>query len=313
MTVTAEMVKDLRERTGAGMMDCKRALTETDGDVERAIELLRERGLATAAKKAGRTASEGLVAAYVAADSRVGAVVEVNCETDFVARNEEFRDFTTEVAETIAQGNLPEASGSGEAVAGLAMKRAGETVRERLTALIAKIGENMAVRRYARFAVDGPGRVDSYIHLGGRIGVLIEAGASSDPVAASEAFRQTLRDLAMQVAAAKPEYVRRSEVPAAVVERELAIYRSQAANEGKPAQIQDRIAQGKLEKFYKEVCLLEQPFIRDPDRTVEAMVKEREKEAGGTIEVRRFVRFERGEGLARPEEGCCSEPGASQN
>jgi elongation factor Ts len=225
----------------------------------------------------------------------------VNCETDFVARNDEFQAFTAEAAEAVACGNPPEASGGGEEVLQLTLKE-GLTVGERLTNLIAKIGENMALRRYARFAVPGAGRVEAYIHLGGRIGVLVEAAASSEAVAGTEAFRLALKDVAMQIAAAKPEYVRRGDIPASVTEGELAIYRTQAANEGKPAQIQDRIAQGKLEKFFKDVCLLEQPFIKDPDKSVEAVLKEREKEAGGTIDVRRFARFERGEGLAKKEE-----------
>ncbi|HHW14350.1 MAG TPA: elongation factor Ts [Firmicutes bacterium] len=298
------MVKELRERTGAGMMDCKKALTEAGGDAERAIQLLRERGLASAAKKAGRVASEGLVASHVTADGLVGALVEVNCETDFVARNEQFQAFVADLAETVAAAAPAEALGEGEALLGLELKGSGETIGGRLTALIAKIGENMAFRRYARFTVAGSGRVESYIHLGGRIGVLVEATAPSPEVAAGEAFRQAVRDVAMQVAAAKPEQVSRAEVPAETIERELAIYRAQAANEGKPPQIQEKIAQGRLEKYFKEVCLLEQPFIRDPDRTVEDVLKERAKEAGGEISIRRFVRFERGEGLAkRGEDG----------
>ncbi|MGE5552313.1 MAG: translation elongation factor Ts [Betaproteobacteria bacterium] len=301
MTVTAEMVKELRERTGAGMMDCKRALTEAGGDAERAIELLRQRGLASAAKRAGRLASEGLVVAHLTPDARVGSLVEINCETDFVARNEEFQAFATEVAAAVVASNPAEPVGGGEALLPLPLGKTGQTIGERLTGLIAKIGEHMTVRRYARFALSGPGRIESYIHLGGRIGVLVEGAASSDEVAARDAFRVSLRDVAMQVAAARPEYVSRAEVPAEVRERELAIYRAQAANEGKPPQIQERIAQGKLEKFFKDTCLLEQPFIRDPEKTVQAVLKERAKEAGGEIIVRRFVRFERGEGLSKPE------------
>lgn len=305
MAITADMVKKLRERTGAGMMDCKRALTETEGDAERAIGLLRERGLASAARKAGRVASEGLVVAHVVGDGRVGALVEVNCETDFVARNEEFQGFVQDLAATLAKRALNAAVGEGDELLPLSLAGSGETVGERLTALIAKIGENMTVRRYARFALSGPGRVESYIHLGGRIGVLVEAEAGTAEAAASEAFREAVKDLTMQVAAAKPEFVGRDEVSAEVRERELTIYRAQAANEGKPAPIQDRIAQGKLEKYFKDSCLLEQPFIKDPDRPVQAMLKEKGKAAGGTITVRRFVRFERGEGLARKDECEC--------
>lgn len=301
MAVTAEMVKELRERTGAGMMDCKRALAETDGDAEKAIEILRERGLATAAKKAGRIASEGLVVAYVAPDAKVGSLVEVNCETDFVARNEEFQEFTNQLAAAVATTELANPIGEGDALLDLKLA-GGATAGEGLTALIAKIGENMAVRRYARFAVENAGRVEAYVHGGGRIGVLVEAASNSDAVAASEAFQGAVRDVAMQVAAARPEYVRREDVAADVVEREMTIYRAQAANEGKPAQILDKIAQGKLEKYYKETCLTEQLFIKDTDRSVDAMLKERAKEAGGEISLVRFARFERGEGLAKRDE-----------
>lgn len=301
MAITAEMVKELRERTGAGMMDCKRALSECGGDAEKAIEYLREKGLASAAKKAGRVASEGLVVAYVAPGEKCGAIVEVNCETDFVAKNEAFQQFTQDVARHVVEGNkLPE--GEGEAILDQPFHgHAGRTVREALTELIAKIGENMAVRRFARFEVAGPGRVEAYIHLGGRIGVLVEASVANTAAAEHDAVHTLLKDIAMQVAAAKPEYVAREDVPAPVVEHEMTIYKAQAANEGKPAQIQEKIAQGRLEKFYKEICLVEQLFIKDTDKTVGAVVKEAEKVAGGAVSVKHFVRFERGEGLAKRE------------
>jgi elongation factor Ts len=299
------MVRELRERTGAGMMDCKRALSETGGDPERAIGFLRERGLASAAKRAGQVAAEGLVVAYVAADGRRGALAEVNCETDFVARTEEFQRFAAGVAQAAATGSLPDGVGEGEKLLALAFPGTARTVGDLLSDLGAKIGERLAVRRYARFTVSGPERVERYLHLGGRIGVLMAGAAPSDAVAGSELFQNALHELTMQVAAAKPEYVSRAEVPAEVKERELAIYRTQASNEGKPAQIQERIAQGKLEKFFKDACLLEQPFIRDPERSVEAVLKERAQEAGGEIVVRRFVRFERGEGLAKADACAC--------
>lgn len=299
MAITAEQVRELRDLTGAGMMDCKRALEETGGDSGKAVALLRERGLAAAAKKAGRVASEGLVAAEVGVDRRYGALVEVNCETDFVAKNEDFLSFVRELAALAARDEaLPDtALGEGEALKGRPL-RGGQTVGDALTALVAKIGENMSIRRYARFTA-GQGMVDSYIHMGGKIGVLIELGCPSAEAVKQPAFLGLARDLAMQVAAAKPEYVERAQVPAGVVEQEKEIYKAQAMNEGKPAQVAEKIVLGRMEKFYKEVCLLEQPFIKDTNLSCAQVIKSVSTELGTEIAVRRFARFERGEGLAK--------------
>lgn len=302
LAVTAEQVRDLRDRTGAGMMDCKRALEEAGGDLEKAISILREKGLSTAAKKVGRIASEGLVAASVGPDKRRGTMVEVNCETDFVAKNEDFLAFVRDLAREIGEaGTLAEtAMAEGETIKDLKLG-AGGTVGERLTALVAKIGENMTVRRYARFSADDTGLVESYIHLGGKIGVLIQLACAKPGSASDPAVLGLAKDLAMQVAAARPEYIRREDVPAAVLDGERAIFKAQALNEGKPEHVAEKIVLGRVEKFYKDVCLMEQAYIKDPNQTVAQLVKAVAAGLGETISVVRFARFERGEGLAKKE------------
>lgn len=293
--IAAAIVKELRERTGAGMMDCKRALSETAGDLDKAIEFLREKGLAAAAKKAGRIAAEGLVASYLTADKKIGSLVEVNCETDFVAKNPDFQQLATEVAQVVAEQDPADL----EALAQLVLA-SGQTVAATLTGLVAKIGENMAVRRFARFAADANGSLDSYIHMGGKIGVLIELSAS-DPALLSKGEFQTLtKDLAMQVAAAKPEYVVREQVPAEVLAQEQAIYKAQAMNEGKPEAIAEKVTLGRIQKFYKEVCLTEQLFIKDNEQTIAKLLQDLGTKLGGaSITVKRFARFEKGEGIEK--------------
>ena len=285
--ITAELVKDLREKTGAGMMDCKKVLTETDGDMERAIELLRERGIAKAAKKSDRIAAEGLVAAYVTADKKVGAVVEVNAETDFVAKNADFRAFVADVVEQIATKNPADVE---ELLAQESIKVAGKTVKEVLTDKIATIGENMSIRRFVRY--ESQGLVESYIHGDGKIGVLVDLSKGDSELA---------KDICMQVAAARPEYLNREAVPAEKVQKEMEILKAQAINEGKPAQIAEKMVQGRIGKFYGEICLLEQPFVKDPDMKVEQLV------ASKGAEVVRFARFEKGEGLEKREENFAEE------
>ena len=285
--ITAELVKDLREKTGAGMMDCKKVLTETDGDMERAIELLRERGIAKAAKKSDRIAAEGLVAAYVTAEKKVGAVVEVNAETDFVAKNADFRAFVADVVEQIATKNPADVE---ELLAQESIKVEGKTVKEVLTDKIATIGENMSIRRFARY--ESQGLVESYIHGDGKIGVLVDLAKGDSELA---------KDICMQVAAARPEYLNREAVPAEKVQKEMEILKAQAINEGKPAQIAEKMVQGRIGKFYGEICLLEQPFVKDPDMKVEQLV------ASKGAEVVRFARFEKGEGLEKREENFAEE------
>ena len=286
--ITANQVKDLRERTGAGMMDCKKVLTETNGDEEKAIELLRERGLSKAAKKSGRIAAEGLAAAYVSEDGKVGAVVEVNAETDFVAKNEEFRSFVADVAKQVAEKNPSTVE---ELLAQESIAEAGKTVNEVLTNKIATIGENMSIRRFERFESTN-GTVAKYIHGDGKIAVLVEMENPSEELA---------KDICMQIAAAKPEYLNREAVPQERVEKEMEILKAQAMNEGKPAEIAEKMVQGRIGKFYGEICLIEQAFVKNPDEKVGKMV-----EAKGA-KIVRFARLEKGEGLEKKEENFAEE------
>ncbi len=285
--ITAELVKDLREKTGAGMMDCKKVLTETNGDMEKAIELLRERGIAKAAKKSDRIAAEGLVYAYVTSDKKVGTLVEVNSETDFVAKNEDFRTFVADVAEQIATKNPADVA---ELLSQESIKVAGKTVQEVLTDKIATIGENMSVRRFVRF--ESNGLIESYIHGDGKIGVLVDLAKGESDLA---------KDVCMQVAAARPEYLNREKVPEEKVQKEMEILKAQAMNEGKPAEIAEKMVKGRIGKFYGEICLLEQPFVKNPDIKVEDLVKSK------NAEIVKFARFEKGEGLEKREENFAEE------
>jgi elongation factor Ts len=277
MVISAADVKVLRERTGAGMMDCKKALEETNGDMEAAIDLLRARGAAKAAKRAEREASEGVVALHV--EAGVGALVELNCETDFVARTDAFRDLAQQLAEHAAKHST---GVDGEAGGDLLLEQSfmggAGTVGELVTGVSAKTGEKMGIRRFARFQTDG-GTVGGYIHMTGKIGVLVELGTAGG--------MDLVRDVAMHVAAARPLAVSAADIPAGVVERERAVYLEQVRQEGKPENIQDKIVEGKLKRFFKEQALLEQAFVKDPDRTVGQLV--------GANGVRRFARFELGD------------------
>ncbi len=286
--ITANQVKELRERTGAGMMDCKKVLTETDGDEEKAIELLRERGLSKAAKKSGRIASEGLAAAYISEDGKIGVAVEVNAETDFVAKNEEFKSFVADVAKQIAINNPATVE---DLLAEESISEAGKTVQEVLTNKIATIGENMSIRRFVRFESEN-GKVTKYIHGEGKIAVLVDMENASEEVA---------KDVCMQVAAAKPEYLDRESVPAERTEKEMEILKAQAMNEGKPAEIAEKMVQGRIGKFYGEICLVEQPFVKNPDVKVGKMVEEK------GAKIVRFARIEKGEGLEKKEENFAEE------
>ena len=284
--VTASQVKDLREKTGAGMMDCKKVLTETDGDMEKAAELLRERGIAKAAKKSGRIAAEGLVATFVSADKKVGSVVEVNAETDFVAKNEEFVNFVNDVAEIVATA----APADVEALLATTYKDAGKTVQEVLTEKIATIGENMSIRRFDRF--ESEGLVESYIHGAGKIAVLVDFAKGESELA---------KDVCMQIAAAKPEYFNRESVPQDRVAKEMEILKAQAMNEGKPAEIAEKMVQGRIGKFYSEICLLDQEFVKDPSVKVGDLIKNKGSE------MTRYARFEKGEGIEKKEENFAEE------
>ena len=284
--ITAELVKQLREKTGSGMMDCKKVLTETDGDMEKAAELLRERGIAKAAKKSGRIAAEGLVATYVTADKKVGSVVEVNAETDFVAKNDEFVNFVNDVAEIVADKNPADV----EALLETTYKETGKTVKEVLTEKIATIGENMTIRRFERF--ESEGLVESYIHGAGKIAVLVDFAKGEKELA---------KDVCMQIAAARPEYLNRESVPQERVAKEMEILKAQAMNEGKPAEIAEKMVQGRIGKFYGEICLLDQEFVKDPSMKVGDLIKSK------GAEIVRFARFEKGEGIEKKEENFAEE------
>ncbi|GAA0857457.1 translation elongation factor Ts [Clostridium baratii] len=294
--ITAKSVKELREKTGAGMMDCKKALTETNGDIEKAIEVLREKGLAAAAKKAGRIAAEGIVKTYVSEDKKTASIVEVNCETDFVAANEEFVSFAEKVAELVANTSV-------ETVEELLNEKMGDaTVQETLTALVAKLGENMTVRRFERLSLEN-GAIESYIHGGGRIGVLVEVSTEGNVDVASE----VAKEVCMQVAAANPLFLNRDSVDQEALEKEKEIYRVQALNEGKPEKIVEKMVMGRIQKYFKEVCLVDQVWVKDGDKTITKLVEEKSKEAGAPMTITKFVRFERGEGIEKKEENFAEE------
>ena len=284
--VTAALVKELREKTGAGMMDCKKVLTETDGDLEKAIELLRERGIAKAAKKSGRIAAEGVVEAYVSEDGKVGAVVEVNSETDFVAKNEEFKQFVMDVAKQIVKNNPKSVE---DLLAEPSISVEGKTVNEVLIDKIAKIGENMTVRRFARFETTN-GLIEKYIHGDGKIAVLVNMENGNKELA---------KDICMQIAAARPEYVSREQVPAERLEKEKEILKAQTMNEGKPEAIAEKIVMGRINKFYEEVCLVDQEFVKDSSMKVSQVLKD--------AKVVEFARFEKGEGIEKKEENFAEE------
>ena len=287
--ITAALVKQLREMTDSPMMECKKALVETDGDIEAAVDVLRTRGLAAAAKKAGRETNEGTIGAYVSEDGTVGALVEVRCETDFVGTNPKFTGFAREVAAIVAEQN----PSTTEELLALPMN--GTTVQEELTELIHIIKENMKLGRFARREGNA---ISSYVHLGGKIGVLTEFAVGKADTAASDTFKSFAHDVAMQVAAGAPAVAicaTRDQVPAEVVEHEKAIYKEQAAQSGKPENIQEKMAQGRLEKFYKQTVLCEQEFIKDSSMTISDYIEKTAKELDDQISVVGFERFVLGE------------------
>ena len=286
--ITAALVKELREMTGAGMMECKKALTEAEGEIEKAVDVLRTRGLAAVAKKAGRATNEGTVMALVSDDGHAGALVELNCETDFVGMNDKFKAYATKIAEAVL-ANKP-----ADLDALKASSYEGETVDEIVTDAIHTLGENIQLSRFA-YVEDEKGGITSYIHGGGKIGVLVEFKLGDPSLASNEEFKLFGRDIAMQVAAANPVAATRESVPADVVEHEKEIYKAQAAESGKPENIQEKMATGRLEKFYKENCLTEQAYVKNPDQTVAQYAEAVAKELGTTIELVSYVRFMLGE------------------
>jgi elongation factor Ts len=281
--------------TGAGLMDCKKALQETGGDLDKAVDLLRTKGLAAASKKAGRAATEGLVVAQVAADGKTGVLLEVNSETDFVAKNDKFQAFVADIAAHIL------AAAPVDVDALLAQPHyttAGKTVQEVLTEAIAVIGENMQIRRFVRY--ETAGLVGSYIHAGGKIGVLVELAGSGD-------LSALVKDVAMHCAAAAPQFVKREQVSADILEREKEIYRAKARETGKPENIIEKIIEGQINKFYGEICLLEQVFVKDTDKTIQQVLKS----AGADVTVNRFERFVLGEGLEKKQSDFAAEVAAA--
>ena len=301
MAVSPAMVKELREKTGAGMMDCKKALEESQGDLEVAIDYLRKKGLAAAQKKASRITSEGAVGATISDDGRIAALYEVNCETDFVARNPDFKGFVTDLGPHIIAKTplvLKAEEGAGALSEQPWIKNDAKRVHEVLADLIGIIGENIIPRRFVRWELAGSGLFTSYIHMGGKIGVLVELGVG-EALVAHPAVAEFGKKLAMQVAAINPVALDRAAVPAETLEREREIYKTQVLESGKPANLADKIVEGKLSKFYKDNCLIEQVWVHDPNQTVTAVVQALSKEIGGEVTVRRFARYFLGEGLEK--------------
>lgn len=286
MAFTNKDVMELRAKTGVGMMDCKKALIESDGDMEKAVEILREKGMATSAKRAGKIASQGIVEAYI--NDKCGVLAEVNCESDFVARGEQYKAFVMQVCEYIANNDVN------------SVEQVKENLANAQAEAVAKIGEKIDIRRYAKYAVNGS-KLDSYIHMGGKIGVLVEMSANaSDELA---------HDICMQIAAANPSYVKIDEVPKEEVEKEREILKAQALNEDKPKPLPiiEKMVEGRISKYYKEVCLLEQPFVKDGNKSIKTLLKE------NGAEVVRFTRFVMGEGLEKKEENLADEVQAQIN
>lgn len=298
---TAKDVMALRELTQAGMMDCKKALTECEGDFEKAKDYLREKGLAAAAKKAGRIAAEGIVSSYNSSDSGVAVIIEVNCETDFVAKTDDFHAFVDKLAEQVAKKNPADVD---ELLAQDAVYASGLTVSETLNEMVAKIGEKISIRRFTRYE----GVVDTYIHLGGRIGVLVDMDAPAS-LKDNEEFKQVAHDVAMHIAAARPSYLNREDVPEAELEHEKEINRNMALNEEKPkpAAVIEKMLVGRIEKFYKEICLLEQLFVKDTSLSIAQVLEKASKDLGAKISVKRFTRYEMGEGLQKRENNFAEE------
>ncbi len=280
----------LRQATGAGVLDCKKALTETNGDMEKAVDYLREKGIAKAAKKASRIAAEGIVAAKI--EGNTGALVEVNCETDFVANGDKYRAFVDGVADYVLHNDVKD-------VDELIAAKNDETIEA-----IATIGEKIAIRRFVKYETKG-GVLESYIHMGGKVGVLVEVSGCT-----CEKTHELAHDVALQIAAAKPLYLDASEVPAEVLEHEKEILKVQALNEGKPAAIVDRMVEGRVKKYYDEFCLVNQAYIKDSTMTIQQYVDKIGKEMGKTLKIERFTRFEMGEGLEKKNEDFAAEVAA---
>jgi len=274
--ISVAMINDLRQRTNAGMMDCKKALMDTQGDMDAAIKILREKGLAIQVKRADKESKEGIIQALVSADGKTMGMAEVNTETDFVAKTDNFKNFVNAVAQKVLE--------VGEDL--------GDSMKDALMTIISQTGENVKVRRVARYVLDGTGKLESYIHMGGKVGVLVEVACGKEETVAHAAFSELVHDLALQVAAAAPRYLVPEEVPADMVEAEKDIYRNQI--QGKPENIVESILKGKIQKFYSDVCLIHQPFVKEPKQSVKDIVDACAKATGDTVTIKRFVRFQLG-------------------
>nr|WP_314277135.1 translation elongation factor Ts [uncultured Peptostreptococcus sp.] len=296
MAVTAQMVKELRESTGAGMMDCKKALTEANGDMERAVDILREKGLSKAAKKADRVAAEGLVTIKSNAENTIAAIVEVNSETDFVAKNQDFKDFVADVAEMVLEGEAADL----EALLASNHKE-GKALKDVLNDRVATIGEKLDVRRFEKIATSG--KVAGYIHGGGKIGVVVELATDSN----DERVLTLGKDIAMQVAAMNPKYISRDDVDQDYIAHETEVLTQQALNEGKPANIVEKMVVGRLNKELKEVCLVDQVFVKDSELTISKLIAKVAKEVASDISIAKMVRYEVGEGIEKKEENFAEE------
>jgi len=287
--ISAATVKELRDKTNAGMMDCKKVLTETSGDIDAAIKLLRERGIAKAGAKADRAANEGIIAARVNGDSTTGLLVEVNCETDFVSKNDNFQGFVNQIADTLA------ASDAADHETALNVTLGEGSIDESVKAKVVEIGENLIFRKYVRFNAQAGGVVASYIHPPGKVGVLIEVSTTKPETKAADGFQEMIKDLTLHIAACAPKGLSREDIPADIVDAEREIYRARLADSGKPENIIDKILEGQMNKFYSESCFLDQPFVKDDKQTVTQLLEAKGKELGDTLKVTRFVRFGLGE------------------
>jgi elongation factor Ts len=287
--ITASIVKELRDKTNAGMMDCKKVLTETNGDIDASIKLLRERGIMKAGSKSDRAATEGIITARINGAATSGILLEVNCETDFVSRNENFQAFVAGIADKLAESDAKDHE------AALAVSLGESTLENFVKEKVVELGENLQFRKYVRFDAAPGGVVTSYIHLGGKVGVLLEIGTTKPETASSDAFQELIKDLTLHIAASAPKGLSREDIPQDIVDAEKEIFRVRLLEQGKPENILENIINGQLGKFFAESCFLEQGFVKDPDVTINQLLETKGKELGDTITVTRFVRFGLGE------------------
>ena len=305
MEISSKQVKELRDLTSCGIMDCKKALIEAEGDVEKAKDWLREKGMAKAEKKASRVAAEGVVASVISDDQKTGSIVEVNIETDFAAATDKFKAFVEDVKTQIMTVKPADI----DALKASAMYNdSSKTVELATKEAIADIGENTSVRRFALYEVNGNGAITSYIHMGGKVGVLVEFSVSDDAVIATDAFKTLAKNIGMQIAASNPSWVAESEVPQAALDRETEIIKNKALEEGKPAQIiETRIVPGQIKNFYKLNVLLDQEYVKDEDKTIAQYIEAESKAMGAEISVARFTRYGLGDGIEKKEEDFAEE------